>query len=258
VAALVLLALVALDACVGGPSPRIGTAVPGDSDAVVSWQAPPPFAVTAYVVTPWIGLVAQPPIQFNSTATTETVTGLTNGTTYAFTVKAINAFGDESASSNLSNPVTPEVALPSSFVAHYTGPTDDGSYGTNGDLTISGAVDPVNGCSVANGCNFDVTSVTGTWHSADICGPGMGGNLSADPTNAGGTAFIETTSNSSTGFDAQINFTDWSMGYACPGTPSEQFVASTGGPPYQPWQPGATHTDWGSLGGGTFSIDWNY
>jgi hypothetical protein len=183
---------------------------------------------------------------------------LTDGTTYTFTVKAINTLGNESASSESSNPVTPQVALPSSFAATYTGPTDDGGYGTNGDFTIADAMDPVNGCSVSNGCFFDVTVVAGTWHSADICGEGMGGDLTGHPANAGGSATIETSSTSSTGFDGVLGFTDWAKPYACAGSPSQQFFASTPGPPYLPWQPGATHTDRSSIGGGTFSLDWSY
>src|SRR5262245_13203058 len=89
-----------LASCVADPPPRIGTAVAGDSQATVTWQ--PPVAalspVTGYRVTPWIGSTRQTPIVFNSTATTQVVTGLTDGVTYTFTVVAINARGDESAS----------------------------------------------------------------------------------------------------------------------------------------------------------------
>jgi hypothetical protein len=48
-----------LSGCVADPPPIIGTATPGDGRAVVSWQAPVayPAPITAYVVTPWIGLV---------------------------------------------------------------------------------------------------------------------------------------------------------------------------------------------------------
>ena len=75
----------------------------------MSWQPPlaAPMPIVAYVVTPWIGQVAQTPTRFNSTATTETVVGLTNGTTYRFTVVAINSLGNDSASSASSNAVTP-------------------------------------------------------------------------------------------------------------------------------------------------------
>jgi Fibronectin type III domain len=254
-------ALMTLTGCVADPPPLIGTAVAGDSQAVVSWQPPLAFPapITAYVVTPYVGPVAQPSVQFNSTATTETVTGLTNGTTYTFTVTAINALGDESTSSWSSNPVTPQIALPSTFVAHYTGPATGGSDATNGDLTITGAVG-INGCSVSNGCFFDVTGVTGTWHSLDICGPEIGADLTADSTTGSGNGFIEESSTSSTGFDGWLSFTVDNIPFPCPGGADnvQAFSASTNGPPYQPWQPGAMHTDWTSSVSGTFSINWGY
>jgi len=99
--------------CVADPPPVIGTASAGHGQATVSWQAPlaAPFPVVAYAVRPWIGQSPQTPVRFNSTATTQTVTGLTNGTTYTFTVVAINTLGNGSASSGMSNPVTPTTAL---------------------------------------------------------------------------------------------------------------------------------------------------
>ncbi len=100
-----------LTGCVADPPPLIGTATAANGRATVTWQAPinaiaAPFPVTAYVVTPWVGQVAQTRVRFNSTATTETVIGLTDGTAYTFTVAAITQ-GSESASSAQSNPVTP-------------------------------------------------------------------------------------------------------------------------------------------------------
>jgi hypothetical protein len=86
------------------------TATPGDVSAAVSWTAPPDggSAITRYTVTPFIGTTAQTPITVtgNPPATTTTVTGLTNGTTYTFTVTATNAIGTGPASA-ASNPVTP-------------------------------------------------------------------------------------------------------------------------------------------------------
>ncbi|HEX2400064.1 MAG TPA: fibronectin type III domain-containing protein, partial [Mycobacterium sp.] len=67
-----------LSGCVADPPPRIGTAVAGDGEATVTWEAPlaAPSPITAYVVTPWIGFARQPPVVFDSTATTQVVTGL--------------------------------------------------------------------------------------------------------------------------------------------------------------------------------------
>ena len=50
-------------------------------------------AITGYVVTPYVGGVARRPIVFHSSATGQLITGLTSGTTYNFTVAAVNAYG---------------------------------------------------------------------------------------------------------------------------------------------------------------------
>ena len=110
--------LLMLTGCVADPPPLIGLAVAGNGQATVSWQAPlaAPSPITGYVVTPVIGSASQTPVVFNSTATTEVVTGLVNGTTYVFQVAAINTRGDESAWSDPSNPVTPSFFAPGDLV----------------------------------------------------------------------------------------------------------------------------------------------
>jgi alpha-tubulin suppressor-like RCC1 family protein len=103
--------VVGLGACVADAPPVMGIAIPGDARATVSWQPPPGDAgdgVVAYVVTPYIGDDAQSPVAFDSTATTQTVAGLTNGVAYTFTVHALNALGHDTARSGRSNPVTPQ------------------------------------------------------------------------------------------------------------------------------------------------------
>jgi predicted RNA-binding protein with TRAM domain len=85
-------------------APTIGTATyAGNQSATVKWTAPAALAgtqppLTGYVVTPFIGTTAQTAQTFNSTATTETVTGLAPGSTYSFSVQAINANGAGTAS----------------------------------------------------------------------------------------------------------------------------------------------------------------
>src|SRR5579863_7346624 len=82
-------------------APVIGTATAGDSAATVTWTAPSSnggSSVTGYTVTPYIAGVAQATFFFSNTATTETVTGLTPGTSYTFKVAAVNAAGTGPAS----------------------------------------------------------------------------------------------------------------------------------------------------------------
>lgn len=90
-------------------APMIGGATAGNRTATVSWTAPAADGgspITGYVVTPYVGYWSGTPRVFSSTATTQTVTGLTNGGTYRFRVQAINAVGP-SAYSRVTNPVTP-------------------------------------------------------------------------------------------------------------------------------------------------------
>jgi hypothetical protein len=81
---------------VGAPTaPAFPRAVPGTTSARLAWSAPAANGapIQGYRVTPYVGAVAQPTIDFHSTATTETVTGLVSGTTYTFKAVAYNALG---------------------------------------------------------------------------------------------------------------------------------------------------------------------
>ena len=63
---------------------------------MLTWTAPASDggnAITGYRVTPYIGSTAQTPILTGSAATSYKVTGLANGTTFTFTVAAINGVG---------------------------------------------------------------------------------------------------------------------------------------------------------------------
>lgn len=77
-------------------APRVDTIVGGNGEVTVYLRAPVSDGgspVTGYVVTPYIGYYPLPSQTFAPTATTQVVTGLTNGTTYRFRVQATNSVG---------------------------------------------------------------------------------------------------------------------------------------------------------------------
>ncbi len=91
-----------------GPVTNV-SATGGFNSATVSWTAPATGGTpTSYTVTPYIGSAAQTPVTVSGSppATNATITGLTQGTAYTFTVQATNGSGSGPASAQ-SNSVTP-------------------------------------------------------------------------------------------------------------------------------------------------------
>jgi len=77
-------------------APTIGTGTPGNGQATIAFTAPASNGgspITGYIVIPFLGSSPLTPRAFNSTATTATVTGLTNGKTYQFRIEAANVVG---------------------------------------------------------------------------------------------------------------------------------------------------------------------
>ena len=95
-------------------------ATAGNQSATMSWTAPAydgGSPIIGYIVTAYVGYAPVKVRIFKSPLTTQTVTGLTNGTEYRFRVRAWNAVGI-SGYSKVTNPVTPsEVG-----VASFSGP----------------------------------------------------------------------------------------------------------------------------------------
>lgn len=105
-------------------APTEVSATPANAAATVKWVAPASngSAITSYTVTPYVGSSAQPPTTITGSppATTATITGLTNGTTYTFTVTATNAVGSGPPSA-ASNAVTPTATTAPAFVQQVSG-----------------------------------------------------------------------------------------------------------------------------------------
>lgn len=117
-------------------APTALTATAKSSGASLAWTAPSNdggTTISGYRITPYIGGVAQTATTTGTAATTAIVNNLTNGTTYTFTVAAINGSGP-GVESAASNPVTP--------------------YNTIFDLATPGIVDGEDGGSVELGVKF--------------------------------------------------------------------------------------------------------
>jgi hypothetical protein len=145
-------------------APTSATATRGNTEAIITFSAPSSnggSTITSYTITSnpdsHIGTGSASPI---------TVTGLTNGTAYTFTVTATNAAGTGSASS-ASNSVTPATTPDA--------PTSPSATAGNAQATVSFTAPVSNGGSAITG--YTVTSspggITGTGASSPIIVTGL-------------------------------------------------------------------------------------
>ena len=136
----------------GAPTGVSATA--GIRQAMVSWTAPVSngsSSLNGFVVTPFSnGQAGTPSTILNGSATSKLMTGLANGTTYTFTVAALNAVGTGPQSA-ASSPVT-TFDVPSA-------PTGVSATGGNGQATVSWTAPTTHGGSVLTG--FIVTPFVG-------------------------------------------------------------------------------------------------
>jgi hypothetical protein len=140
-------------------APTIGTATAGNSQSTVTFTAPVSnggSAITGYTVTSSPGSISG-----TGSASPITVTGLSNGTAYTFTVTATNAIGTSVASS-ASNSVTPTGSGSwitvfsddfSNNLANWTNPTGQGSWSLSAGKLMG---------------NYDITCGSTTCPQADL------------------------------------------------------------------------------------------
>ncbi|MBI3042490.1 MAG: Ig-like domain repeat protein, partial [Betaproteobacteria bacterium] len=173
-------------------APTIGTATAGNASATVSFTAPASnggAVITGYTVTSNPGGVTA-----SGTASPIAVTGLTNGTSYTFTVTATNSAGT-SASSAASNAVTPQAATsvslsssanPSSFGASitFTG-TVTGQSPTGSVQFVDGATPLATVVLAGGSAGFSTSTLVAGSHSMTVVYAG-------DSANAPGTSSVLT------------------------------------------------------------------
>ena len=164
-------------------APTNVTATAGDATATVSFTASAANcgpAITGYTVIPSASGVDS---NAGSTATSHTITGLSNDTAYTFTVKATNMIGDSDPSSPSSPAVTPKavvivptITVPSPpggvtakagiglALVSFSVPNDGGSAITGytvtsnpGGKTVTGTTSPINVTGLTNGTAYTFT-----------------------------------------------------------------------------------------------------
>jgi phospholipase C len=157
-----------LPVTVGAPAaPASPVAVAGNGATTISWNNPANngSTITAYTVTAYIKGVATTSRSFAPSASTATMTGLTNATTYTFDVSASNASGEgprsvPTAAITVGAPTKPTGVTATAGVAqatvHWSAPTNNGS-------TITGyAVTPYLGGTAQPAHTFTSTATTET------------------------------------------------------------------------------------------------
>ncbi len=179
----------------GAPTGVAATA--GIASATVDWTAPASDGgapVTGYVVTPYTGSTAGTPVTVGD-VTSATVSGLTNGTAYTFTVAALNAAGTGPASAATAA-VTSTVGLPAANVdstaAGASGagnqPGDSVTFATGGSATGTAgyAADVSDFATVADGSMTFLPAMLATATATGTTGAGT----TSGPVNKGDTLAV--------------------------------------------------------------------
>ena len=131
-------------------APVIGTAVAGDTTATVSWT-PPAGSITGYDVAVTVnGVASGQLVPADASSTSLSLTGLTNGASYSFRVRADNTAGAGSFSA-ASNTVVPLLVVPPPTTPVVNSHLTSAVVGVGRWAALSGNVTPFHGVTVTLG-----------------------------------------------------------------------------------------------------------
>jgi len=162
-------------------APTIGTATAGNAQATVSFTAPAStggVAITSYTVTSSPGGFTA-----SGSASPLTVTGLTNGTAYTFTVTATNSVGTGPASA-ASNSVTPAATLSVDYLVLAGG--GGGGYPAGGGGGAGGYLTSTLSLAVATAYTVTVGAGGSGGVGSTVAGTGFNSVLSSVTSTGGG------------------------------------------------------------------------
>jgi hypothetical protein len=171
------------------------SATAGNASATVSWAAPSNnggSVITSYTITPIILVngLPQTPTTVSSAlpALTVVISGLTNGTAYAFTVAATNAIGTGPVSAQ-SNSVTPSASnlLPQTITFGTPAALNVG-YSETITATASSGLAVAFTSATPGVCSVGATTLTGTTSTATATGLGAG-SCTIDANQNGNTIY---------------------------------------------------------------------
>jgi plastocyanin len=178
-------------------APTNVSATPGPGSATVTWQAPfdGGSPISQYTVTSSPGGVTA---TVNGSTLTASVTGLTNGTQYTFTVTATNGVGTGPASAP-SNPVTPSITAPGA-PQNVTAAPHDSSATVTWQAPASDGGSPITSYTVTSSPGGITATVAGSTFSTTMIGltNGTSYTFTVTATNSVGTGPASAPSNAVT------------------------------------------------------------